>query len=78
MHMCSVLHYCLCTCITQPPDLDEITLWSIVLRCMAEPEPRYKLSHVNTLDDVVSLLKSSSKIVVLTGAGVSMRALVCN
>jgi len=42
-----------------------------VLRCMAEPEPRNKLSHVNTLDDVVSLLKSSSKIIVLTGAGVS-------
>ena len=42
-----------------------------MLRCMAEPEPRNKLTHVNTLDDVVSLLKTSSKIIILTGAGVS-------
>ena len=38
---------------------------------MAEPEPRNKLTSVNTLDDVISLIKKSSKIILLTGAGVS-------
>ncbi|ORZ05348.1 DHS-like NAD/FAD-binding domain-containing protein [Lobosporangium transversale] len=33
---------------------------------------RQKLQHVNTLEDVVSLLKSSKQIMVLTGAGVSV------
>ena len=45
---------------------------------MAEPEPRNKLTHVNTLDDVVSLLKTSSKIIILTGAGVSYIMLIVN
>ena len=44
---------------------------------MAEPEPRNKLTHINTLDDVVSLLKNSRKIIILTGAGVSYTMLQC-
>ncbi|OQO12157.1 hypothetical protein B0A48_02797 [Cryoendolithus antarcticus] len=32
---------------------------------------RAKLPHVNTMDDVVNLLKSSSKVLVITGAGIS-------
>ena len=43
---------------------------------MAEPEPRNKLTSINTLDDVISLFKKSSKIVVLTGAGVSYSIIV--
>lgn len=35
---------------------------------------RQKLPHINTLDDVVGLIKKSSKIVVLTGAGISVAA----
>jgi hypothetical protein len=33
---------------------------------------REKLEHVNTLDDVVQLLKKANKIIVLTGAGISV------
>ena len=36
----------------------------------AELKKRRKLEHVNTVDDVVELLKKSKNIIVLTGAGV--------
>lgn len=32
---------------------------------------RGKLSHINTIDDAASLLKTRSKILVITGAGIS-------
>lgn len=32
---------------------------------------RQKLSHVNTIDDAASLIKSRSNILVITGAGIS-------
>jgi hypothetical protein len=35
----------------------------------AELHRRRKLPHVNTIDDVVNLIKSSEKIIVLAGAG---------
>jgi hypothetical protein len=35
-------------------------------------QARQKLETVNTLDDVVSLLRTSKKIVVLAGAGISV------
>ena len=38
---------------------------------LTEPTPRQKLDHINTIDDVVNLLKRSRNIIVLTGAGVS-------
>lgn len=38
---------------------------------LTEPTPRQKLGNVNTIDDVVELLKRSRNIIVLTGAGVS-------
>ena len=34
-----------------------------------ELQKRKKLDHVNTIDDVVKLIKSSNKIIVLAGAG---------
>lgn len=39
---------------------------------MSEPPRRQKLKHINTLTDVVRLIRHSKKIIVLTGAGVSV------
>ena len=54
-----------------PSDFDDLTIWKIIINMLAEPPRRLKLKEVNTLDDVVHLLKTSNKIMVLTGAGVS-------
>ncbi|KAK3738052.1 hypothetical protein QZH41_012930 [Actinostola sp. cb2023] len=58
----------------QPSELqdDHITLWKIIIDLLTAPTHRRKLDHVNTLDDVVSLLLGCKNIVVLTGAGVSV------
>lgn len=53
-----------------PPDLDDMTLWQIIIN-ISEPPKRKKRKDINTLDDVVRLLQESKKILVLTGAGVS-------
>ncbi|XP_060071352.1 NAD-dependent protein deacetylase sirtuin-1-like [Ylistrum balloti] len=55
-----------------PEDMDDFTLWKIIVNIMSEPPRRKKLLHVNTMDDVLHLLKTCSKIMVLTGAGVSV------
>ncbi len=55
-----------------PNHLDQLTLWKIILNMVSEPPRRKKLENVNTLDNVVNLIRSSKKIVVLTGAGVSV------
>ena len=39
---------------------------------MSEPPKRQKLTHINTVSDVVQLIKNSCNIIVLTGAGVSV------
>ena len=49
-----------------------MTLWKIVLNMVAEPPRRKKLPNVNTLEDVVRLIWTSKRIIVLTGAGVSV------
>lgn len=49
-----------------------IIFFQLVLNIMSEPPRRQKLRHVNTLTDVVRLIKNSKKIIVLTGAGVSV------
>ncbi|CAG6017805.1 unnamed protein product [Menidia menidia] len=54
-----------------PPDLDDMTLWQIIIN-ISEPPKRKKRKDVNTLEDVVRLLLESKKILVLTGAGVSV------
>ena len=54
-----------------PSDFDDLTIWKIIINMLSEPPRRHKLKEVNTLDDVVHLLKTSNKIMVLTGAGVS-------
>ena len=61
-----------------PPDLDEMTLWGLLANFITEPPKRKKLNHINSIDDVVHLLKTSKKIMVLTGAGVSIIYLVFN
>ncbi|XP_018320883.2 NAD-dependent histone deacetylase sirtuin-1 [Agrilus planipennis] len=55
-----------------PPYLDDVTLWKLLINMVAEPPQRNKLRHVNTLEDVVRLLKGAKKVIVLTGAGVSV------
>ncbi|XP_015119404.1 NAD-dependent histone deacetylase sirtuin-1 [Diachasma alloeum] len=55
-----------------PEQVDDITLWKLVLNIMSDPPRRQKLSYVNTLNDVVRLIKDSKNIIVLTGAGVSV------
>ncbi|XP_062851898.1 NAD-dependent protein deacetylase sirtuin-1 [Trichomycterus rosablanca] len=54
-----------------PPDLDDMTLWQIILN-ISEPPKRKKRKDINTLEDVVRLLSDCKKILVLTGAGVSV------
>lgn len=52
-----------------PPDLDDMTLWQIIIN-ISDPPKRKKRKDINTLDDVVRLLHESKRILVLTGAGV--------
>ncbi|XP_060943800.1 NAD-dependent protein deacetylase sirtuin-1 [Limanda limanda] len=54
-----------------PPDLDDMTLWQIIIN-ISEPPKRKKRKDINTLEDVVRLLHESKRILVLTGAGVSV------
>lgn len=56
-----------------PASLDRLTLWKVLISMLSEEEPprRTKLAHVNTLDDVVHLLRTCKRVLVLTGAGVS-------
>ncbi|KAM9803912.1 LOW QUALITY PROTEIN: NAD-dependent protein deacetylase sirtuin-1 [Neosynchiropus ocellatus] len=54
-----------------PPDLDDMTLWQIIIN-ISEPPKRKKRKDINTLEDVVRLLNESKRILVLTGAGVSV------
>nr|XP_006824046.1 PREDICTED: NAD-dependent protein deacetylase sirtuin-1-like isoform X2 [Saccoglossus kowalevskii] len=55
-----------------PPDLDNFTMWKIIINILSEPPRRKKLTYINTFDDVLHLLRTRSNIVVLTGAGVSV------
>lgn len=55
-----------------PSDLDDMTLWQIVLNILSEPPKRKKRKDINSLEDVVRILKESKKIMILTGAGVSV------
>ncbi|XP_066456787.1 NAD-dependent protein deacetylase sirtuin-1 isoform X2 [Eleutherodactylus coqui] len=55
-----------------PPDLDDMTLWQIVINILSDPPKRKKRKDINTMEDAVRLLQESKKIMVLTGAGVSV------
>ena len=53
-----------------PDDIDDLMLWRAVIEIVTEPPRRKKLPDVNTMDDVIHLLRTSKHIMVLTGAGV--------
>ncbi|XP_034294570.1 NAD-dependent protein deacetylase sirtuin-1 [Pantherophis guttatus] len=55
-----------------PPELDNMTLWQIVVNILSEPPKRKKRKDINTIEDAVKLLQECKKIIVLTGAGVSV------
>lgn len=55
-----------------PQHLDDVALWRLVLQLLTEPAPRQKLAHVNSLEDIVKLITTSSRIIVLSGAGISV------
>ncbi|XP_046631296.1 NAD-dependent protein deacetylase sirtuin-1-like [Daphnia pulicaria] len=55
-----------------PTHLDDVTLWKIIVNIVSEPPRRERLRHINAISDAVRLLRSCKKILVLTGAGVSV------
>jgi len=55
-----------------PDELDNLTLWKVILSLLSEPPRRKRLPDVTQLDHVLRLLRESQKILVLTGAGVSI------
>lgn len=55
-----------------PEGLSDLTLWRIVIEILSDVPKRTKLPHINTLHDVVSLLKSCHNIMVVSGAGISV------
>lgn len=52
--------------------VDNWTLWKFIVNILSEPPKRRKLPLVNSLQDVVHLIGKSKRIMVLTGAGVSV------
>ncbi|TPX31311.1 hypothetical protein SmJEL517_g05331 [Synchytrium microbalum] len=54
------------------PDIDLVPLLQYVIR--RNNEKRQRRADVNSMDDVLRLLRDSSKVMVLTGAGVSVSA----
>ncbi|CAH1975886.1 unnamed protein product [Acanthoscelides obtectus] len=45
-----------------PEYVDDVTIWKIIINMFAEPPRRNKLRHVNTLDDIIRLLKGDLKV----------------
>ncbi|XP_006611770.1 NAD-dependent protein deacetylase sirtuin-1 isoform X2 [Apis dorsata] len=68
----NLLHHLLMDSTQIPEQVDDLTLWKIIINMMSEPPRRQKLRHINTLTDVVRLIRNSNRIIVLTGAGVSV------
>lgn len=54
-----------------PHNINDGLLWRYIINMLNEPR-RAKLNDINTLDDAVKLLRTCKKIIVLTGAGVSV------
>ncbi|CAG0916455.1 unnamed protein product [Notodromas monacha] len=55
-----------------PIDVDDISLWKCIIEILTEPPRRHRLRHINNLEDVIRLIRSSRKMLILTGAGVSV------
>ncbi|KAG9017944.1 NAD-dependent histone deacetylase sir2 [Tulasnella sp. 427] len=61
--------------LTQPPkaDIDDMTLLPLLKVCLTRIlRRRERLPQYNTVDDVLSLLRTSKRIIILTGAGISV------
>ncbi|CAL4150049.1 unnamed protein product, partial [Meganyctiphanes norvegica] len=67
-----VLHQVLGGSAQIPTGISDMTLWRLIVNMLSEPPRREKLRHINTIEDVVRLIKSCRKVVILTGAGVSV------
>lgn len=58
-----------------PASVPEMSLWQVVFELWSDVgRQREKLKQYNTIDDAVELIKKSSKILVLSGAGISTSA----
>lgn len=55
-----------------PDDIDDFDMWRLIASLLNEPPRREKLTTFNTIHDVIQLIKSRRKIMVVTGAGVSV------
>lgn len=44
-----------------PPELDDMTLWQIVINILSEPPKRKKRKDINTIEDAVKLLQECKK-----------------
>lgn len=55
-------------------EVDDATLWRLLLTLLMVPDPRNKLPQYNTVDQAVKLISDARNIVVLTGAGVRTSA----
>ena len=51
-------------------EVDDATLWRLLLTLLMVPDPRNKLPQYNTVDQAVKLISDARNIMVLTGAGV--------
>jgi len=56
---------------TIPEGVHDVLLWKVIVGILSEPPRRKKIQSLNTLDDAIELISTKSKIIVLTGAGVS-------
>lgn len=52
--------------------MDLLTIWQLIFEILTDPQPRKKLTHINTIGQVVDLLRTCKNIVILTGAGVGI------
>ncbi|KAA0195351.1 hypothetical protein HAZT_HAZT006543, partial [Hyalella azteca] len=55
-----------------PDHVSDEMIWRLLLNVLTEGPRRERLRYLNTLDDAVRLIKTSRRIIVLTGAGVSV------
>ena len=53
-----------------PSHITEQDMLRMIMEMLSEPPRRQKLPYFNTLDDVLSLLQTRKRILVVTGAGV--------
>ncbi|XP_028408359.1 NAD-dependent protein deacetylase sirtuin-1-like [Dendronephthya gigantea] len=69
---CHILKEMLPSNFSLPEGMDLYMMWKLIFDLLTDPQPRQKLPDINTLDQVLDLLRSCRNILVLTGAGVSV------